>query len=172
MPSVLWQRIVADIHPFLEMHDWALRIALLVCTSIPVSRKKFLTFGASTCFGRWNGLVARTSTLAPWSDPTLSARCDGSQLLLGLALRKEGSPIEDYPRHRHQSCVWRFGCAVCRNPGVISIRNPAKITSYRLPLVLNKKGYKYMLPARSWTGRDGLSDRKPHISRNTIRLHR
>jgi hypothetical protein len=54
------------------------------------------------------GLVARTSTHASWSDPTLSARCDGSQLLLGSALHEEGSPIGDYPRHHHQSCVWRF----------------------------------------------------------------
>jgi hypothetical protein len=100
-------------------------LALLVCTSIPVSRKKFLTFGRISLLlfgGRERGLVARTSTHASWSDPTLSARCDGSQLLLGLALRKEGSPIEDYPRHHHQSCVWRFGCAVCRCPGVVHIQ--------------------------------------------------
>jgi hypothetical protein len=86
-------------------------IALLVCTSVPVSRKKFLTMAHPLrhyC-GRRNGLVARTSTHASWSDPTLSACCDGSQLLLGLTLLTEGSPIEDHPRHHHQSCVWRFG---------------------------------------------------------------
>src|SRR5512137_745143 len=45
--GVLGQRIAGDIHPYPEMHDWAFFIALLVCTSFPVSRKKFLTFGAS-----------------------------------------------------------------------------------------------------------------------------
>ena len=59
------------------------------------------------------GLVARTSTLASWSDPTLSACCDESQLLLGLPpafLR--GSPIEDLPRHNILSCVRKSGSAV------------------------------------------------------------
>jgi hypothetical protein len=113
----------------------------LVCTSIPVSRKKILTIThPDTLFFEHfgTGSFVQTSTHAYWSDPTQSACCDDSQLLLGLTpacLR--GPPIEDYPRHNRLPCVRKFGSAVncmykcTSNP--ISTSLQLRITSYRLP---------------------------------------
>jgi hypothetical protein len=40
-------------------------IALLVCTSIPVSRKKFLTYDASACISRWMGSLHERRPVRP-----------------------------------------------------------------------------------------------------------
>lgn len=39
-PVMVLEGSAGDSRPFLEMHDGADMIALLVCTSVPVSRKK------------------------------------------------------------------------------------------------------------------------------------
>ena len=92
----------------------------LICPSIPVSRKKILTVitHSSAPFkeAAGIGLVSGTSTHAYRSDPTLSACCDESQLLLGLPpafLR--GSPIEDYPRHNRFPVSGNLVPPLCRN---------------------------------------------------------
>ena len=48
------------------------------------SRKKTLTLTYPLIFIRRTGSFQKTSTCTSRSDPTLSARCDGSQLLLGI----------------------------------------------------------------------------------------
>ncbi len=48
------------------------------------SRKKTLTLTHPLIFNQENRLVTKTSTCTSRSDPTLSARCDDSQLLLGI----------------------------------------------------------------------------------------
>jgi hypothetical protein len=90
----------------------------LVCTSIPVSRKKILTITHPELYflASGTGSSIQTSTHACRSDPTQSACCDDTQLLLGLTPAcMRGSPIEDYPRHNRLPCVRKFGSAVnCR----------------------------------------------------------
>ena len=122
-----------------------------VCTGIPVSRKKFLTPGASLLpvAAEGNGLVARTSTHASWSDPTLSACCDESQLLLGITtnrwLTNRGIPAA-------QPSILcpeiRFRRMQCPDPTDIVAADGLmqRITSYRLPVLLSKKEYKHMPP--------------------------
>ena len=85
-------------------------------TSFSVSRKKILTIthpSAPILKAAGTGSLHERRPIAFRSDPTLSACCDESQLLLGLppALLR-GSPIEDYPRHNCLPCVWKFGSAV------------------------------------------------------------
>jgi len=90
----------------------------LVFTSIPVSRKKILTITHPRALFRACGMgsFVQTSTHAYRSDPTQSACCDDTQLLLGLTPTcMRGSPIEDYPRQNRLPCVRKFGSAVnCR----------------------------------------------------------
>jgi hypothetical protein len=134
-----------------------LLIALLVCTSIPVSRKKFLIMTHPPLHGcsRRNGLVARTSTHAPCQillcQPVVTnhnsfsvcpslRRGDQSRITHGTTI----NPVSG------DSDAPFAGVRIYRTSGP-----RLRITSYRLPLLLNKKGYKYMLPEhvpvrRSW----------------------
>jgi hypothetical protein len=83
---------------------------------------------------RRNRLVFPTSTHALMSDPTLSARCDGSQSLLGTSpiLHRRGSPIKEIPRHGEPDFLVPFTAvrSVCRIMALSWLRGTS---SYRLP---------------------------------------
>jgi len=123
-------------------------IALLVCTSIPVSRKKFLTFGTSSC-----------NCLAAGREGSLHERRPmrlGQILLCQPVVTDHNSfSVQPSVRRGHQSRITHgttinpvSGDSVAPYAGVrleytSGLRQ--RLTSYRLPLVLNKKGYKHML---------------------------
>jgi len=108
-------------------------ISLLTCLMDRPGRRirmrnthRFAGFSGATCFAKedpdtdaslasrgaaGNGLVIKTSTLALWSDPTLSARCDESQLLLGIPRRLTGSTNRKIPTAEPYSCVFSDGSA-------------------------------------------------------------
>ncbi len=77
---------------------------------------------------RRNRLVFPTSTYALMSDPTLSARCDGSQPLLGTPpiLHRRGSPIKEIPRHGEPDFLVPFTavrslCRLWHFPGSVGL---------------------------------------------------
>ena len=127
--------------------------APLVCTSIPVSRKKFLTFYASpycrqTIRGR--GSLHERRPMRPGQillcQPVVTDHnsfsvypsCKGGFTNRGLPTARPSILCPEIRPRRMRVCRMHLA------PGLRQ-----RITSYRLPLILNKKGYKYMLPAQA-----------------------
>ena len=119
--------------------------APLVCTSIPVSRKKFLIMAHPPLHGcsRGTGSLHERRPMRP-DQIQLCQPVVTNHNSFSVFLRTEGSPIEELPTAPSSILCLEIRLRRMRVHG--SSVHGQWITSYRLPLLLHKKEYKYMLP--------------------------
>jgi len=98
-------------HPGLWRYQWNMRSPWCWCAPAILSRERRSWLWR---IPRGDGLVARTLAHAPDQSYSVSLLWRITTPSRDTRPYGTGPPIGVYPRHNCHSCVWRYGCAVCR----------------------------------------------------------